>query len=508
MSSQCVLGVESGSAAPMAAPPAASVAKKQVDAVAPFGLGRREYVSVNRRTAPLQVIGQVLFNIPRPAWIVIDIAIVWLALIQGYHWFDANVIPKHVLAWQAYGVFSFCLIISSLVFGLNEKRTLLNKWYVLTRMSLTTAVSTVVMYAVIYGALYMSFSRRVAALTVITYFVAGISIRLFACYSIHRIKRQLLFVGTRQGCESFVDRMKDGFLNAHSVIGFIDAAEDPALQEDGKLQNLGTTEDIVRVCRQQNVHDIVVCNGSAANSEVISWMLPCLRLGCRVTNEATFYESAAGQILVDEITPDWFLFSDLQAHCEEYSTMKRLFDIVVSIIGLCVSLPFYPLLALAIKLEDGGPVFYSQDRVGKNGAVFKLYKFRTMRVSDASDDISWTARNDPRVTRVGRILRLARLDEFPQFYNILIGHMSVVGPRPERPAIVMELCKYVPYWSERELVKPGLTGWAQISYHYGNTLEDAKRKLQFDFYYLKHMNLELDLTILFRTVGTFLRGAC
>ena len=355
----------------------------------------------------------------------------------------------------------------------------------------------------------MSFSRRVAAITILAYLIFGILIRLFACFSIHKIKRNLLFVGKRKACESFSNRLKDGFLNAHTLVGFIDAEESPnAKAKDGELRNLGATEDIIRVCQELNIHDIVVCNGSAVDSEVTSWMLPCLRRGCRVTNEAIFYETAAGQILVDEITPDWFLFSDLRAHCEQYATMKRVFDIIVSLVGLCVSLPFYPLLALAIKLEDGGPVFYYQDRVGKNGEVFRLYKFRTMKVSSANDEATWTARNDPRVTRVGRILRLARLDEFPQFYNILMGKMSVVGPRPERPAIVMELCNKIPYWSERELVKPGLTGWAQISFHYGNTVEDAKRKLQFDFYYLKHMNLELDLTILFRTIGTFLRGAC
>jgi lipopolysaccharide/colanic/teichoic acid biosynthesis glycosyltransferase len=168
----------------------------------------------------------------------------------------------------------------------------------------------------------------------------------------------------------------------------------------------------------------------------------------------------------------------------------------------------YPFLALAIKIEDGGPVFYSQDRVGKGGRIFKLYKFRTMRIDAENGQSVWARKNDPRATRVGRFVRRTRLDEFPQFFNILVGAMSVVGPRPERPDIVENLREHVPFWSERNLIKPGLTGWAQISFHYGNTIEDAKRKLQFDFYYLKHMSMELDVVILFRTLGTFLRGAC
>jgi lipopolysaccharide/colanic/teichoic acid biosynthesis glycosyltransferase len=159
-------------------------------------------------------------------------------------------------------------------------------------------------------------------------------------------------------------------------------------------------------------------------------------------------------------------------------------------------------------MADGGPVLYSQDRVGENGQIFKLYKFRTMRPDAENGKSVWCSPNDPRVTGVGRFLRKTRLDELPQLYNVLVGQMSLVGPRPERPDIVEELCRKIPYYAERHLVKPGITGWAQISYHYGSSVEDAKRKLQYDLYYLKHMSFELDMIIVFRTAGTFLRGAC
>jgi exopolysaccharide biosynthesis polyprenyl glycosylphosphotransferase len=233
-----------------------------------------------------------------------------------------------------------------------------------------------------------------------------------------------------------------------------------------------------------------------------------LQGGCRVTNEATFYETATGQILVDEITPDWFLFADLKVHCDQRATLKRLLDLTTAAFGLLLTLPLWPLIALAIKVCDGGPVFYSQDRVGQAGRTFRLHKFRTMRTDAENGKSVWASPNDPRVTAVGRFLRRSRLDELPQLYNVLVGEMSVVGPRPERPDIVRDLELAVPYYAQRHLVKPGITGWAQISFRYGASVEDARRKLQFDLYYLKHMSFELDTIILFRTLGTFLRGAC
>ncbi len=493
MDSPCVLNVKRG-AAPAAATLTGAI-KPTPEAVRP-------------RAALVRTLGRLLFDLPRPAWLVLDAIIVWASVVQGYHWFGVAEHTNHAQPWLAFGVLAFSLFVCSLVFGLNERSTLVSRWRILTRILLTTLLACLVAYAIIYVFMYMRLSRRLAALTVLSYLVFGATIRLFASVAVQSVKRKALIVGHPGACAAFLDRFDDDSQHTHSVVGFVHNPEDRAPRRIGGLPSLGMTHDIVKLCQEHDVQDIVVCNGSARNPEVMAWMLPCLRMGCRVTNEATFYETSAGRILVDEITPEWFLFSDLKAHCDEYAMLKRVFDIAVSLVGLMVSLPFYPLLALAIKLEDGGPVFYSQDRVGRGGRVFKLWKFRTMRTDAENGESRWASPNDPRVTRVGRILRRCRLDEFPQFYNILIGEMSVVGPRPERPDIVDQLRRHVPYWSERNLVNPGLTGWAQISFHYGNTVEDAKRKLQYDFYYLKHMSLELDIIVLFRTLGTFLRGAC
>lgn len=481
----------------------------------PAGRGVRAFVQPlaelteshrSARTNPWQVLGQIFIALPIPVWLALDALLIWAATVKSYHWINIADQGHHVQAWLGFTICAGSTMVFSLVLGLNERTTLRSGWRVLTRMVLVTTLSAALVYAIIYVLLYYQLSRRITLAILLSYFVVGTAIRLTAACAIRTVRRRILVVGRAEACTAFAGRLRDGLLDTHEIVGY--TSDEPDTPATATLPRLGSVTDIVRLCRELRVRDIVVCNGIAHSPDAMHWILPALRLGCRVTNEATFYETSAGQILVDELTPDWFLFTDLRAHCAEYALVKRLFDVVVSIVGLLVSLPLYPLIALAIKLDDGGPVFYAQNRVGRNGRVFRLYKFRTMRPDAESGESRWATPNDPRVTRVGRLLRRTRCDEWPQFWNILRGDMAVVGPRPERPDLVETLCRVIPFWCERNLVKPGLTGWAQISFRYGSTLEDAKRKLQFDFYYLKHMSLELDTIILFRTLGTFLRGAC
>jgi len=188
--------------------------------------------------------------------------------------------------------------------------------------------------------------------------------------------------------------------------------------------------------------------------------------------------------------------------------VRRLLSLVVGLFGLVLATPFIPLIGLAIRLDSAGPVFYSQERVGRGGEkVFHCYKFRTMR-QDAEADVgpTWADDNDPRITRVGRFLRSSRLDEIPQLLCVLKGDMAFVGPRPERPEFVKWLTQEIPYYGMRHLVRPGITGWAQIRYHYGNTVEDAKEKLQYDLFYIKNASIGLDVLILFQTIKIVLLG--
>ncbi|UCF32975.1 MAG: sugar transferase [Phycisphaerales bacterium] len=455
------------------------------------------------------VIGQLLVGLPASTWLLIDASILAGALYLAYVLFpppDLETTP-HVHLWQASAVFVFALLLSSLVFGFYERETILSRSRLLTRALLTTAAATAIAYAIIYVVMYATVSRRVSGVAMGLFLVNGVGVRLLSRWAIHRLHRGLLVVGPRSLFDSFVGAQANGFLSEYRLVGYVTTdQEEPGAAGDPHY--LSTIKDYVPKLGESCVTDVVVGTEAARDPGVMEWVVPCLQHGCRVTNEAIFYEKATGQILVDEITPYWFLFADLKVHCDERATLKRLMDLVTSLFGMLLTAPLWPLIAMAIRLDDGGPVLYTQERVGQNGRIFTLCKFRTMRANAENGRSVWASPDDPRVTRVGRLLRKTRLDELPQLFNILMGQMSIVGPRPERPDIVASLCDKLPYYAERHLVKPGLTGWAQISYQYGSSVEDAKRKLQFDLYYLKHMSFELDMIILFRTLGTFLRGAC
>jgi len=484
-------------------------------ALAPPALGRfaaREALRVDRLWDSLhqrgaRMFARVLLGLPPSSWLLVDVICLSLGVYLAYLIFPPAEIADtpHVALWQASAVFAFAVMIASLVFGLYERETVMGRSRILTRMLLTSAATAILVYAIIYVIMYATVSRRVAGFALAFFLVHGTAIRLAAWWAVQRMDRGLLVVGGKSLFQSFERARAEELLHEYHLMGYV-STDDAVADEDPHY--LGSITSQVSGLRSRRITDIVVGDTAAKDPRVMEWMVPCLQAGCRVTNEAIFYEKATGQILVDEITPAWFLFADLKVHCDQHATLKRVVDLVTAGLGLVLSAPLWPLIGLAIKLGDRGPALYSQERVGQNGSVFRLYKFRTMRTDAENGKSVWCSPNDPRVTAVGRFLRRSRLDELPQLYNILCGDMSIVGPRPERPDIVAELSKALPFYAERHLVKPGLTGWAQISFRYGASIEDARRKLQFDLYYLKHMSFELDMIILFRTVGTFLKGAC
>lgn len=457
----------------------------------------------------VRVIGRAVLGVPASTWLLVDVAALMISVYLAYEVFPPPTQPRtpHIALWQALMIFTCAMIVSSLVFGLYERETVMSRSRIATRIGLTTVTTAVIAYAVVYVIMYATVSRRVSALALTSFAGGGVAIRLAAWWAAHKVHCGLLVVGSRALLDSFLEAKADGLLHEYRILGYATAGNDPETPTDDPSYAGPVTDHIDKI-GPLGVTDIVVSDSAARDPNVMKWLVPCLQRGCRVTNEAIFYEKATGQILVDEITPTWFLFADLKVHCDEHATIKRLMDLVSAGLGLFLTAPLWPLIALAVKMCDGGPVFYAQDRAGQNGTTFKLYKFRTMQTDAENGKSVWCSPNDPRVTRVGRFLRRTRLDELPQLYNVLIGQMSIVGPRPERPDIVRELCEKMPFYAERHLVKPGITGWAQISFRYGSSIEDAKRKLQFDLYYLKHMSFELDVIILFRTAGTFLRGAC
>jgi sugar transferase (PEP-CTERM system associated) len=235
-------------------------------------------------------------------------------------------------------------------------------------------------------------------------------------------------------------------------------------------------------------------------------LLDCKVFGIRVVDIATHFEKNLHQISLRHVNPGWLVFGDGFNQGAVRSAMKRLCDVFVSLLLLIVSAPLMLLAALAVKAESRGPVFYRQERVGLNGAPFSVIKFRSMRTDAEKDGPRWATKNDDRVTRVGRFIRRTRIDELPQLFNVLCGEMSLVGPRPERQYFVDELIEKIPFFAVRHSVKPGVTGWAQVRYSYGSTVEDAAAKLQYDLYYVKNHSLFLDLLILVETVAVVLTG--
>lgn len=292
------------------------------------------------------------------------------------------------------------------------------------------------------------------------------------------------------------------------LVGFVDTAASRSEQETiVGFPVLGSTADIEAVAARCRLSRIVVAledrRGALPTRELVT-----LRVrGLRIDDAPTALSALTGRVSLLAVKPSWFVFSEGFHRSKWNEVLKRSLDLAAGIIGLLLSIPLMVLVALAVRLDSKGPIFYCQTRVGHRNRHFELMKFRSMRV-DAEDanGAQWASKNDPRVTRVGRFIRKYRLDELPQFINVIRGDMSFVGPRPERPCFVEKLREQIPYYDERHSARPGITGWAQVSYPYGSTVEDAARKLEYDLFYLKNMSLMFDLVIALQTIRIVLGG--
>ena len=291
------------------------------------------------------------------------------------------------------------------------------------------------------------------------------------------------------------------------VIGFVDS--DPALVGQSLINPkvIGLTSDLRSIVKKENIDRIVVAIGDRRGQFPTQELLRLSLSGdVSIEESASFYERLTGRVLLDMIRPSWLIFSSRGQRARINEISRVIMHRAIALIGALLSLPIAILTAILIKVDSRGSVLYKQERVGKNGRVFTLMKFRSMRVDAEKDGPVWAMTEDQRTTRVGRIIRKIRVDEIPQFWNILRGDMNFVGPRPERPHFVSQLANEILFYEQRHLIPPGLTGWAQIKYPYGASIEDARQKLQYDLYYIKHQSLTLDATILFETVKTILFG--
>ncbi|HTL45314.1 MAG TPA: TIGR03013 family XrtA/PEP-CTERM system glycosyltransferase [Vicinamibacterales bacterium] len=325
-----------------------------------------------------------------------------------------------------------------------------------------------------------------------------------------RLEERVLVVGTGETARKVARQILDQHDFAYRVVGFID---DDASRIGERIVNpgiIGTPADIDRLVAAHQIDRIVVGLADRRGKLPIQELLRAKMSGVRVEDATTTYERVTGKILIDDLRPSWLIFSDGFRVSRVSRLMKRAIDLTLSLLMAVATLPLMALTAALVWIEDGRPIFYRQERVGENGRPFVLSKFRSMRKdAEQGGRPVWAKDGDERVTRVGRFIRTTRLDELPQLWNVLRGDMSFVGPRPERPFFVDELSRQIPFYQQRHAVKPGLTGWAQVKYRYGSSLEDAMEKLRYDLYYIKHLSVFFDLTIVFDTVKVvlFRKGA-
>jgi len=276
---------------------------------------------------------------------------------------------------------------------------------------------------------------------------------------------------------------------------------------EGELTRETVAAHLVGLARENGVHRVIVAMPDRRGTLPVDELLDLKLSGVKVEEATSWLEKISGRIEVEQLYPSWLIFAEGFRFSGFFRLVRRALNFSVALIGLVIALPLLPFIVLAVKLDSRGPVLYRQKRVGRGGAIFFCYKFRTMRQdAEADTGATWATDDDPRITRGGKILRITRLDEIPQLWCVLKGDMHFVGPRPERPEFVEWLSKEIPYYGVRHTVRPGITGWAQVQYKYGNTLEDAREKLQYDLFYIKNASVGLDLLILLQTIKIVLLG--
>lgn len=322
------------------------------------------------------------------------------------------------------------------------------------------------------------------------------------------VGEKILVVGTGQTALDTAEAVWERRDAGYRIAGFVSENGAKPREKLGRSIILGKAHELEEVIRNERIDRVVIAVRERRGAFPTEALLKMSLAGDVSIEECTsFFERITGKVHVDMLRPSWLIFAGRRRDSPIKTLVREAIHRVLALMGLVISLPAAILTAILIKLESRGPVFYKQERVGKSGRIFNVIKFRSMKIDAEADGTPiWAATNDERTTRVGRVIRKLRIDEIPQFWNILKGEMNFVGPRPERPHFVKQLAKEVPYFEHRHLVAPGLTGWAQIKYPYGASVADAIQKLQYDLYYIKNQSLTLDLVIVFETIKTVLFG--
>lgn len=319
-------------------------------------------------------------------------------------------------------------------------------------------------------------------------------------------KKRLLILGTGQLAVDLCHVILSQKRWVVNIVGFLDGKAERVGERLVNPGIIGTYDRLAQLVEQHHVDTIVVCMEDCRSILPVQSLLDCKAMGLAILDGHHLFEEASGRLSIDSLRPSSLIFSTGFRRRLTSVMSKRLLDVVVSAVGLVLLIPAFVLIAALIRLDSPGPVFYRQVRVGLRGRPYMIWKFRSMQQDAEKSGPRWAQTNDPRVSRVGWWLRKTRLDEFPQLVNVLRGDMSLVGPRPERPVFVQDLRTSIPYYDMRHTVRPGVTGWAQVKFHYGASQEDSHTKLQYDLYYVKNLSFLLDLKILAFTIRVVMLG--
>jgi sugar transferase (PEP-CTERM system associated) len=436
--------------------------------------------------------------------IVLDIAlpVVCVALAIVFWGTGGQADPKTLIAYAA--IYALVMVAFNYWLGLYNRTVVQTR----TRAISSIYLSVPIAYSV-FALLSMANDNR--GLILLSGLAALFGTFLLSAYTMYshartRVTHRVLIFGSGPEARTVGKALRKSAPDVR-IVGFYPGPPGSEVSVPKKLllSRSGSFSDTVHA---QKVDEIIVAVRERRGGVLpMNELLECKLSGTNVLDLASYFERSLGQIRLDSLQAGWLIFGEGFRQNRLRAFVKRAFDIAVAAVLLPLASPVMLATALLIVLEGGFPIFYRQERVGLNGQVFKVVKFRSMR-RDAEGDGKprWAKAGDDRITRVGRVIRKLRIDELPQLYNVLAGSMSLVGPRPERPYFVDKLAHDIPFYAVRHSVKPGITGWAQVSYHYGASVDDAVQKLQYDLYYVKNHTLFLDIVILFETIGVVLTG--
>lgn len=425
---------------------------------------------------------------------------------------DANLMLSYEQGFQKVILVSLAFVTCMYYFDLYDSSILSNRREVLTRLVQVLGTTCLILAGFYYVYPSLELGRGISLIGMV--FVAVLLFlwrRLFLVInSAPSLADRVLILGDGSLAAPLSREINQRPELALRVVGHIhERTEGPdRIQDLGSSLNDGNAQDgLSSYVGSHRVNRVIVAMGDRHGKLPVEQLLALKSRGVLIQDATEVYEAITGKVPLESLRLGWLLFSPSFSDFRFVLVYKRLAAIFASALGLLLCLPLIPLVALAIQLSSRGPILYRQRRVGRQGVVFNCYKFRTMRQdAEADTGATWTADNDPRITVVGKFLRSSRLDEIPQLWNVLRGDMNFVGPRPERPEFVEWLSREIPHYNVRHIVRPGITGWAQVRYRYGSSIEDAQEKLRYDLFYVKNISPGFDLLILFYTIKIILLG--